>query len=307
MRFRLPLRRAVFALALFVFALVALVPMRVGARLVRRGRARARGARGGGDPLARRAEGGAVRPRAARRRQCAAEFLPLLLGRARLSLCAPGGARGLRGRGLGVAAQLRHRGRDRGAARRRACSRRCRSPRSSSRTSASRFAGGLCESATGEVRANLSGDARRGDLALGPARRGALRRRGGAAAARRPVGDGAAQYPDRGRRPLPDRPRRPRRRSRRRPAPARAPASRPGRAAMCGDSTAPSDRPSQLGNKPGLRRSSAVTSPRVRAAGAVPGRDRAAGDGDQDEALSFRRRRAAARRRPRSPIARRRG
>ena len=104
--------------------------------------------------------------------------------------------------------------------------------------------GGLCESAEGQVRATLSGEL--AGIALPSGLRGEVRCAEGALllAARQPIGDGAGQHPDRGRRPLPDRSRRPPGR----PAPRSSACSRagfpPGRAAMCGDSTAPSDQPS---------------------------------------------------------------
>ncbi len=136
MRIRLPLRRTVFFLAVFFFALVALVPLRVAIGWF--------GADGRG--LAAREASGSLwlgvlkeaqfGPVAARRRQGAPQR-PAAAPRPRPAVAgAGGGGRPPRRRGQRVAPQLRPRRSHRPAPRRRRCSRRCRSRRSTSTTSA---------------------------------------------------------------------------------------------------------------------------------------------------------------------------
>ena len=99
MSFRLPFGRGAFFVAAFAFALVALFPLGLAIRWLGLDEARTRGAGGGRQRLARRAQGGATGPRPDRRRQRAAEQ-PALAARPGAGQLGPGGrGQSVRGRG----------------------------------------------------------------------------------------------------------------------------------------------------------------------------------------------------------------
>jgi general secretion pathway protein N len=156
MRFRLPLRRAVLALALFVFALVALVPMRAALGWFD----------AGGRGLAAREAAGTLWLGGLKEAQfgrvplgdveARLNFWPLLIGRARLSLW----REEAQGAFQGAVSVSRHSfGIEDATGELRAAGLFAPLPLASLvlEDVSVRFSGGLCESASGQVRANLSG------------------------------------------------------------------------------------------------------------------------------------------------------